>query len=541
MMRSNFFKYVFIVFVVVIMVFAIYKIRTDEEAKAQMQQTQAIESEQSKVREINLGIAEYDTMNPITSTNKNVQDIQKLIYEPLVDLTTEYKAEPCLASEWAKQTDTSYIIKLREGVKWSNGKEFTAKDVRFTIDRLKDTQSIYSYNVSEIIQVEVVDDYTLKITLEKEVPFFEYNLIFPIVAEEGYSNESIPLGTGKYKIIQETAENIVLEKNQEWWGTEKTKLSLEKITINKFASLGEMYNSFKIGNVDVISTDNNNLQEYIGKIGYNEKKIQGREHTFLVLNTQNNFLSSTKVRKAISYSLDRDNIVSSVFTNSYYKSDFPLGYGSWLYQLQDTSQDYNPEQAKQELSDEEWTYLNRNWQRNITTTASTNNRYNRYSRYRTRRSTQILQFNLLVKASDANKVAVAENIKEQLANQGIIINIVQAGDSQYSSSLDSKSYDIALCSIYTSANPSMETFFGSNNLANYTNDEVTELIKEVKNTTDETVLKEDYKKIAEIYKSEVPYISLYSNNYSVVYSASLIGDFSPNWFSSFYNVETWAK
>ena len=107
-MKSNFFKYIFIIFVVGIMVFAIYKIRTEEETKNQIQQTQEAEQEQSRIREINLGIAEYDTMNPIISKNKNVQDIQKLIYEPLINLTSDYKLEPCLATEWAKQTENTY-------------------------------------------------------------------------------------------------------------------------------------------------------------------------------------------------------------------------------------------------------------------------------------------------------------------------------------------------------------------------------------------------------------------------------------------------
>lgn len=137
-MKSNFFRYIFIIFVIGIMIFAIYKIKTDEENKNQAQ-SQEIGQEKEKITEINLGIAELDTINPILSKNKNVQDITKIIFEPLVNLTSNYKAEPCLAKEWAKQENT-YIIKLRENVKWSNGENFTATDVKYTIDRLKDTR-----------------------------------------------------------------------------------------------------------------------------------------------------------------------------------------------------------------------------------------------------------------------------------------------------------------------------------------------------------------------------------------------------------------
>ena len=83
---------------------------------------------------------------------------QKLIFDPLVTISTDYKAEPMFAKEWAKQSDTEYLIKLREDVKWSDGEKFTANDVRFTIDRLKDSDTIYSANVAHVIKVETVDN-----------------------------------------------------------------------------------------------------------------------------------------------------------------------------------------------------------------------------------------------------------------------------------------------------------------------------------------------------------------------------------------------
>ena len=169
-MRSNWFKYVFIIVVIIIIVFAIFKIRIDEQQN-EYQNNETSNVEKEKVREIKLGMTQLDTMNPILSNNKNVQDISKLIFDPLVTLSSDYKAEPCLAIEWAKQ-GASYIIKLRENVQWSDGMTFTAEDVKFTIDRLKDTQTIYSNNVQNVVGIDIVDDYTVRINLDKEVPFF---------------------------------------------------------------------------------------------------------------------------------------------------------------------------------------------------------------------------------------------------------------------------------------------------------------------------------------------------------------------------------
>ena len=219
-MKANWIKYVFVIFIIILLIFAVYIIKNDEQEKKQEQDYTA-STQDTKVREIKLGIAELDTMNPILSNNKNVQQISKLIFEPLVDLSSDYKAEPCLAVEWAKQSDNSYLIKLRENVRWSDGQSFTAEDVQFTIDRLKDSQTIYSSNVQDVTGVDIVDDYTVKINLDREVPFFEYNLTFPILSKEYYQGEdfsstgknSSPVGTGKFKITDAQSSYLTLEKN----------------------------------------------------------------------------------------------------------------------------------------------------------------------------------------------------------------------------------------------------------------------------------------------------------------------------------------
>ena len=80
-----------------------------------------------------------------------------------------------------------------------------------------------------------------------------------------------------------------------------------------------------------------------------------------------------------------------------------------------------------------------------------------------------------------------------------------------------------------------------NNLSNYSNEEVNNIINEVKNTTDKNILQEKYKRLIEIYKEDIPYISLYSNKYVVAYNSGLVGDISPNWYNLFYGIEGWYK
>ena len=272
-----------------------------------------------------------------------------------------------------------------------------------------------------------------------------------------------------------------------------------------------------------MSTQNSNLKEYIGTIGYASKEMKGREHDFIAFNTQNPILSKTEVRKAISYSIDKNNIVSSIYGDNYYTSSFPLDYGNWIYQEQDSSSGYNTEQAKRILVDNGWDYKYKYWQK--------------IENYRTQR----ISLNFVVKASDANRVKVAENIKQQLENQGIRINLIKANDALYQTYINDRSFDMILCSINLSISPNLSTFFGDGNLANYSNEETTNIMNEVKNLNDENQLKEKYKRLGEIYKTDIPYISLYNNKYIVAYDQSLAGTAEPNWFNQFYNLKDWHK
>ena len=325
-----------------------------------------------------------------------------------------------------------------------------------------------------------------------------------------------------YKVTEVQSSAIILEKNEYYWKTDE-KLTLEKITINLYSTAGELYNAFKVGNIDLVSTQNSNLSDYIGVIGYTAKEMKGREHDFIAFNTQSALLSNLNIRKAIAYSIDKSNIVSSIYEDKYYQSSFPLDYGSWVYKEQDSSSGYNLEQAKQILVDDGWSYKYKYWQKTVN--------------YKTQR----IVLNFVVKSTDTTRVSVAENIKTQLENQGIRVNIIKANNEQYNSYLQNKNYDMILCSMNLSISPDLSTFFGDNNLANYSNDEVKNLINEAKNTTDENKIKQNYKRLGEIYKIEIPYLSLYNNKYTVAYNSNLRGSLEPNWFYQFYNIKDWYK
>lgn len=530
-MKNNFFKYIFILVVIALIGGAIYMIYKDEENSKDNTVTEQKEEEPNISTDLRLGIVGFDTLNPILSQNKNIQDISKIIFEPLLSIDENYKLQLCLATEWSRTGDTSYIIKLRNDVKWQDGTKFTAKDVQFTIDRLKDTPSIYSYNVQHVIGVEVIDDYTIKINLDIQIPYFEYYLTFPILSNNYYLEQDFstteknrnPVATGMYKIYNVENNTITLKKNQNWWGIQDKNAKIETITINLYGSMGEVYNAFKIGNIDLITTQTSNIEDYIGTIGFNKKEYKGREYDFIALNCSNNLLSRQEVRKAISFAIDKNSIIANIYNGKYYTCDFPLDYETWAYTAENSSSGYNPDQAKQVLIDAGWEYKYNNWQK--------------YENYKTNK----LTLNLVVNSSNTQRVAVADIIKENLEAIGMKINVIKASDSQYNNYLQNKNYDLILTGTNTSISPDLSTYFGTNNLANYQNDEVTTIMNDLMNIKDEHMIKEKNKRLSEIYKTDMPYISLYFNRSTVAYSTNLIGDIMPNNYNIFYNIEKWYR
>ena len=529
-MKNNIFGYLFLIFIIIIMGFAIYKVKTnnDNQNNGDGANASSVVTKQ-KGTKLTLGISDLDTINPIITKNKNVQNITKLIYEPLFNVTVDGKLEPCLAEEWATTDSKTYIIKLKSGIKWTDGSYFSTNDVKYTIDRLKETEkSVYAESVKYVKEVDIIDNTTIRIILSKEVPFFQYYLNFPILSSNFYGEDDFwktkknkaPSTTGRFKISEVSEKAITLTKNDNWWNKENNDSVIEKINLNKYSSVAELYNAFKLGRIDLIATENVNYQEYIGTIGYNITEIEGREFIFLALNTQNTYLSDKNVRKAIRSSINKSNIVSKVYGNMYTVANFPLTINNYLVKTGEENY-YKKDEVKTHLSAGGWTQRSGTWQKTID--------------YKTVR----LELNLVVKAKDTRRVKVAGYIQKTLSEQGIIINIIQASNKDYKNYLNNKNYDMILCESTISITPDLSTYFGNENLANFSNNETSEIMNYINNITDEQELKTKYQKLYEIYSEEVPYIGIARSKIAVITNSYLSGEIRARWYNLFFGINDW--
>lgn len=509
-MKDKIMKILFLIVATIIIIIAIVNVAKQNSSK---QQIQDIAENKEYIYELRIGISSFDTLDPIYSSNKNVQDVGKLIYEPLVTLDENYKAKGVLADEWAKTSDSSYIIKLKQGVKFSDGKEFIATDVENTINKIKESNnSIYKDNIKNIANINVIDNYTIKIDLKDNEVFFEYNLIFPIQhINEAEVNKV--LGTGLYKVFNINSNKIELIRNSYNIHSENSKM--KTIIIKKYDTVGELYNDFKIGNLDIINTDKLDYSKYIGTLGYIEKSFYGRNFLFIAFNLSNSSLYNIEVRKAISYAIDKNAIIQNIYNNKYFVSNFPLDYGNWVYNDNNTSSGFNPEQSKNILESNGWILQDNIWRKNNLK----------------------LEFNLIVNSRDSLRSSVAENIKQQLEKVGIKINIIKVGDTN--SYINNSNYDMALLEMKIGTSPNLTTFFGNSNIFNYNNEELVYLIEELKGINDENIIKERYLKMLDIYKTDLPFISLCFSNSVIIYNSKIAGNIEPTWFNLYYNIENW--
>lgn len=528
--NNSVFKYIFVLVVIVLICYTSYIILKNRSTldDGTIDHTSTTSNIQTDLR---LSITELDTINPILSKNRNVQEITKIIYEPLVTLNENYKLEYCLAEEIAKLDNLTYLVKLRKGVLWQNKENFTSDDVRYTMEVILNSNidSIYKENLNSVVELQIIDEYTLKIFLANEVPFFEYKLTFPIMSQKYYEGEDFasteknraPVGTGKFA-ISEVSDNIIkLERNEIYWNTEDKPMA-EKITLNLYSNIGEAYNAFKSGELDLLTVTAANVEEYIGTIGYHKIEYKARNYDFLAFNNSSELFSDISVRKALSYMLDKDSLVANCLGKGYISSNFSLDNGNWLY-IQDLTVNVDVDKGKQILLENGWEYQRNSWQKKI------DNR------------TIKLEFELIVNENNAQRVSVAENIQLQLANVGIPVTIKKVSYERYLNILNDKNYNCILAGIETSFSPSLDTFFGEGNLANYNNAEMIEIINNVKNTNDENVLYEKYKRMYELYLEEVPYIGLYRNTESIVCNQNLVGNITPNSYNVYHNIEKWYR
>ena len=133
--------------------------------------------------------------------------------------------QPALAESYEIVSDTEWVFKLRQGVKFHNGQEVKAADVKASLELCKESPQVSQYG-DAVESVEVIDDYTVKITTNGPHSGLltdlshHGNAILPAdLIASGHDFNKEPIGTGPYKFVAwNKGESIELEANEDYWG-----------------------------------------------------------------------------------------------------------------------------------------------------------------------------------------------------------------------------------------------------------------------------------------------------------------------------------
>lgn len=268
-------------------------------------------------------------------------DLMGMMFESLVKSDFNGQPIPGLATSWKfDKPSLTYTFNLRKGVKWHDGKPFTAKDVKATFDMYIDPDSLNTYKTDyESIQsVTIVDDYTVKFKLKENNVFFltggpaSAGAILPAhlfpngVKDYNAKNSKFgrnPIGTGPFKFKEwKTAERVVLVANKDWWDG---RPYLDEIVTRILPDANvEALNLIK-GDVDFVEKLNPRTLSEVAK-NKNLKTITYDEGRFDYVgwNNKNPIFADKKVRQAMNYALDRQAIVSKIYLGKAYLGTGPM-------------------------------------------------------------------------------------------------------------------------------------------------------------------------------------------------------------------------
>jgi peptide/nickel transport system substrate-binding protein len=326
---------------------------------------QAEDENQKECELLIIGIADdpYGFFPWITSYDTNTLGVNFNIFNPLVEFDNSFKLFPKLAKSWNNPDNCTWRFFLRDDVTFHNGYNFTAYDVKFTIDFIKNNKSHVLWDLlTEVKEVLVVNNYTVDIVTYQPFPVLLNKLTNIPIASQKYveeASEKWPIGTGAYKLEEYMpGENITLVRFDEYaMGSPVIKKVFYKIIKDN----EKRKNAFITKDIDILE---HVPQMYVDELrnisGITIKTISSptvwylafdfREYNSSGFPGMKNPLADVRVRKAMYHAIDINSMIKTLDLAAEPASQFlsPLIFG---YNPEIKRLPYNVNLSRQLLSD----------------------------------------------------------------------------------------------------------------------------------------------------------------------------------------------
>jgi len=269
--------------------------------------------------------SDIDNWDPPNSVLREAIILGYHVFDHLAvrDLKTR-KVMPNLATSWKAVDETTWEVKLRQGVKFHDGTPFTAKDVKATFDRVLDpTKKMTARgNHAKIKTVEIVDDYTVRFKTDGPYPLFVERLTAQVmqsdkvIREKGHEwMQENPVGTGPYKLAKwSRKQEHLLVRNDDYWGAKPAfKYVRVRIIPEQATQIAELLS----GGVDIIKAVPPDQMDVIDKSGAARTATSPILRTAMLQLDQAarsgpNPFTDKRVRQAANMATDMDGIIKHV-------------------------------------------------------------------------------------------------------------------------------------------------------------------------------------------------------------------------------------
>lgn len=316
--------------------------------------TAALLAGNASAAELRIGTAaEPSSLDPHYHNLTPNNTIRRHIFESLVDQDAKQRLIPALAESWRTIDDKTWEFKLRKGVKFHDGSEFTAQDFVYTLCRIPNvanSPSSFTLYTKGVDSVETPDPYTIIIKTAAPYPLLPVEMTtFGIISAkaaggekvtfdkagckaeswpstQAFNDGTLAVGTGPFKLAEyRKGERIVIDRNPDYWGQ---KPEWEKVTFRPITSEGPRVAALLAGDVDMV--DEPPLQD-LERLRKDPKvsvvetlsnriiymALDQAEKTPTVKGTDGkNPLRDIRVRQAMSLAIDREAIVKRIMNST---------------------------------------------------------------------------------------------------------------------------------------------------------------------------------------------------------------------------------
>lgn len=451
-------------------------------------------------------------LRPLQLNQRDAVTITDLVYEGLFTLDDDYMPQPELAYSYEFTNEgRRLIVTLRSDVTFHNGKKLTSSDVIATLDAMyqlsgfdNDLNSeveladrgLYYSTFYSIRSWEAQGDDIIVFTLRRTSYGALYALTFPVLpSEEVFS--VMPSGTGPYRYdAYEPGMGIWLTLNQGWW---KRTPQVRSIRANIYSNDETVMNAFDQRAVDIAFSRSINASRYSGSLNSFSLSARTRQLEVLLVNrSQTLFKSDDKgenlVRKAVSYAINRSELINSIYQGMATVAYTPVPTGTWLTDESTIQDIYDPLMAASLLDSAGWKLANDG------------------KRYKDGKAMPTLRLLVYDEVNSTVRTNAANKIREQLQAVGFSVSVVTWSREDVQVKLRSGDFYLALAAFSFDICPDpgfTVSSTGSCNFTRYRSDEMNELVAQLR----KSYLAQDYqtvmKDIQNKFLVDLPYLPLY--------------------------------